>query len=90
MECGGYLMWALPELPVFVDPRIDFYAPAIWTDYLAIVDDRDALAIIERWGFDGLLLSKSEQPALIRTVRDSGRWIVRYEDERTIYLRPAG
>jgi len=90
MEYGGYLMWALPELPVFVDPRIEFYSPAIWSDYLSIVDDRDALAIIDRWGFDGLLLSKTEQPALIRTLLESGRWSVRYEDAEAVYFRPAG
>jgi hypothetical protein len=89
MEFGSYLKWALPELPVFVDPRIEFYAPQIWSDYLSIVDDRDALGIIDRWGFDGLLLSKLDQPGLIRTVRESGRWAVRYEDEGTVYFRPA-
>ncbi|HZM00973.1 MAG TPA: hypothetical protein VFD43_12055, partial [Planctomycetota bacterium] len=90
MEFGGYLLWALPELPVFVDPRIDFYAPAIWSDYLAIMDERDALPTLERWGFDGLLLPKPGPSGLIRALRESGRWAVRYEDERTIYFRPAG
>jgi hypothetical protein len=90
MEHGGYLMWALPELKVFVDPRIEFYTTAIWKDYLSIVDDRDALQVIDRWGFDGLLLATAEQADLIRTLRQSGRWTVRYEDACATYFRPAG
>lgn len=34
---GGYLIWALPEYPVFVDGRTDLYSDELLTEWLQIV-----------------------------------------------------
>ena len=32
---GSYLIWAVGErLPVFIDPRVELFPPALWHDYM--------------------------------------------------------
>ena len=38
---GGYLIWALPQYPVFVDGRTDLYDDAFLRDYLSVVWAQD-------------------------------------------------
>jgi hypothetical protein len=87
MEYGSYLMWAEPRVPVFADPRIELYPPALWSEYLDILAGRDALRRLDDLHIDALLLSRREQAELIRAVEASGGWTLRHEDERAVYLR---
>ena len=87
MEYGSYLMWADPRVPVFADPRIELYPPSLWSEYLEILADHDALRRLDALGIDGLLLSSREQAALIATVEGSGAWTLRHADDRAVYLR---
>jgi hypothetical protein len=54
---GGYLLYAWPEMPVFIDGQTDFYGEALTRDYVRIASLdpgwRDRLAA---WGVDLALL----------------------------------
>lgn len=79
---GGYLIWALPELPVFVDGRTDLYDDELLTEWLEIVtaepgwqgrlDQRDI----------NLILLEPDWP-VVRELEDEG-WQLIYEDEQAV------
>lgn len=86
MGYGSYLIWAVPEQKVFIDPRIELYPYEQWRDYINLGQANNVAELMRKYALDGLLLSKREQELLIAVVRKDAGWVVRYEDERTIYL----
>lgn len=93
LSFGSYLIWAAqPDYPVFVDTRLELYPMAIWIDYLAISGAApDWEARLARYGVRLLMLSSTEQPALITAVAQSPRWRRIYQDEAaSIWVRREG
>ncbi len=82
LSFGSYLIWAAqPDYPVFVDTRLELYPMAIWKDYLAIsAAAPDWEARLTRYGVRLLMLSPTEQPALLEAVAQSPRWRRIYQD----------
>ncbi len=87
---GSYLIWAVPEQPVFVDPRIELYPYEQWADYIKLGQGNDVNALLEKYAIDGLLLSKETQKPLINAVRGDAAWTLRYEDDEAAYFVKAG
>jgi len=88
---GSYLIWACPEVPVFIDTRIELYPPEQWDDYLNLSAARhDWEAILERYRIDTLLLDRQAQKPLIDAAMGSPRWRVTYEDEQSVILERIG
>ncbi len=86
MGYGSYMIWAAPEQKVFIDTRIELYPYDQWRDYINLGQANNVDLLLDRYGIDGLLLSLDEQVPLIKVVRADPRWVVRYEDEHSIYL----
>jgi hypothetical protein len=80
MVYGSYLIWALPEARVFVDPRVDMYPLSIWEDYIAISQGRDALALLDQYGADRVMLGRNTQARLAEALDRSGVWQREYAD----------
>ena len=84
---GSYMIWASPEIPVFIDTRIDLYTPSQWSDYLAVTNARyDWKEILERHRIDTLFLDREAQVLLIAAASRDSVWERRYEDERSVIL----
>ncbi|MGC9361256.1 MAG: hypothetical protein ACP5G7_12940, partial [Anaerolineae bacterium] len=91
---GSYLIYAAPEIPVFVDTRIELYPPEQWNDYLAINMARyDWQERLQAYQVNALLLDKERQPDLVEAVVGDagdpgakGAWKTVYEDDITIVL----
>ncbi|NJP05362.1 MAG: alpha/beta hydrolase [Chloroflexaceae bacterium] len=83
---GSYLIWAAPEQPVFIDPRIELYPYEQWQDYILLSAGQNAEQLLQSYQIDGLLLDHERQEGLLELVRDDPQWQVRYEDEQTTYL----
>jgi hypothetical protein len=47
---GGYLMWAIPGQPVFVDGRTDLYGDALLSEWLAAARGQSWRPTFEKWG----------------------------------------
>ncbi len=76
---GGYLIYHLPEIPVFVDGRTDLYGDEILNDYLAVMRvDENWQEILSKYDSDILLLHK--QSNLGRFAVQEG-WTVIYTDD---------
>ena len=82
MGYGSYLIWAAyPAYRVFVDPRIEFYSPEVWRDYVVIVNALPGWEqFLERYQVQTLLLSLAEQPELIAAAEASSHWRQVYRD----------
>lgn len=87
---GGFLIWALPGKPVFVDGRTDLYGDEIigqWLSILALEPPGEGRPgwqqLLDRWQAD-LVLVEPGQP-LARALHSSG-WQVLYSDTTSILL----
>jgi hypothetical protein len=88
---GSYMIWASPEIPVFVDGRIDLYPEAQWQDYIALVLARyDWEAILTRYGVTTLLLDREAFGPLIEAAAAAPGWEPVYQDEQAVVFRRRG
>lgn len=88
-DWGGYLIWAAPRTPVFIDGRLTPYLPEVITDYTTVVQAgagwRETLT---RRGVRQLLV-RTGAPVAVRA-RELG-WPVRYLDETAVLIEvPTG
>lgn len=90
MGFGSYLIWAIPEQGVFVDPRVELYSFEQWQDYVRITRGADYKAILDQYGADRILLHKELQPELARVLSKDPDWIKEYEDEKAQIWYKAG
>ena len=75
-------MYALPERPVWIDPRFEVYPPEHWQDYLAVSNASWQWEnVLNKNGIDVLMVSKTKQESLILALGDSQSWQEIYEDE---------
>jgi hypothetical protein len=84
---GSYLIWAaFPEYQVFVDSRIELFPEKVWIDYLNISNAiGDWEGELTGYGVNTLMLSPTEQAALVTAVLGSEHWKLIYKDQ-TAYL----
>lgn len=79
---GSYLAWALPDQGTFIDPRFELFPTEQVEDYDALSEGRDVDALVEKYDFDGFLVSHKYQPELIRVLERSDDWRLVHEDEQ--------
>jgi hypothetical protein len=85
---ASYLIWALPEQPVFIDTRLEMYPLELVEDYRAISEGWNALELLDRYGADRVLLSRQSQAKLSQVLAGSGLWQREYVDsEAEIWRR---
>ena len=81
---GGYIVWSLPEYPVFIDGRADMYGSEIITQWHEIVNAREnAFSILDAWGIKTVLLEPGWP--IIASLQREG-WGIAYQDEKSIIL----
>jgi len=80
MGYGSYLIWALPEQQVFIDPRVELYSFEHWQDYSAIGEARDYQRLLARYGADRILLSRALQAELAAALARDPAWVQEYQD----------
>ncbi|HNB54969.1 MAG TPA: hypothetical protein PK530_23670, partial [Anaerolineales bacterium] len=79
---GAYLLWELPEYPVFVDGRTDLYNDEIISQWFQIVRAEDGWQeTLARWEIHVILLEKSA-PVLSRLEGEG--WQKLYEDDMAV------
>ncbi len=85
---GGYLIWTLPEYPVFIDGRADLYGNNLIAQWQAVVNDRsNAMQVLDNWQVQVILL---EPGWPIVDALPARGWDYLYKDEQAIILiRPS-
>lgn len=85
MTFSSYLIFALPERPVWIDPRFEVYPASHWQEYIAIQDATwNWQSLLERDGVGLLFLARDGQPKLVAAVEASSNWCERYKDELAV------
>ncbi len=85
---GSWFEFAVPDVPVFVDTRIEIYTEAIWDDYGELGFSgarwRD---VLERWDIEAIVADEDSWE-LIPVLREDSGWRVAYEDDDgVLFLR---
>ena len=79
---GGYLLWALPEYPVFVDGRTDLYGDEIIDQWVQVVSaERGWQDVLDQWDIR-LILLEPYRPVVAQL--EGGGWQLFYEDDIAI------
>ncbi|MBO9310088.1 MAG: hypothetical protein J7551_09935 [Chloroflexi bacterium] len=76
---GGYLLFAAPDFPVFVDGRTDLYGDALLTEWLRAYTGVAWREVFERWSI-GLVVLERDAP-LAALLRDAPDWHETYSDQ---------
>lgn len=79
---GGYLLWHLPEYPVFIDGRTDLYNDEIINQWLQVVrGERGWQEVLDRWGVRLVLL---EPTMPVVSLLPGQGWYLLYEDDKAV------
>jgi hypothetical protein len=83
---GGYLLWALPEYPVFIDGRTDLYNDEVIGEWLKVARGEDGWQeVFDRWDVRLVLL---ERKTPISEVLHREGWKLLYKDNiAVLYAR---
>ena len=85
---GGYLIWFVPEKPVFVDNRQDPYPLAHLRAQLDVQwGSAPYRPLFERWGIRCAFLPAASSTAAALT---GDGWVTRYRDDRYVVLATPG
>ncbi len=77
---GGYLLWALPEYPVFIDGRTDLYSDEIISQWLQVMRAEPGWEQILD-GYEVNLILVERASLLSRILADNPDWDNVYKDE---------
>ena len=83
MGYGSYLIWALPDQKIFVDPRVELYPLALWEQYIDISNGVRSLELLDAYGVDRVMLDPSLQSELAAVLEASPAWSLEYQDTYT-------
>jgi len=83
MGYGSYLIWAIPEQGVFVDPRVELYPYEQWLDYKRIISGVRYNELLEIYSADRMILDVEYQAELLAILAEDPIWELEYEDPHT-------
>jgi len=82
---GGYLIWHMRGIPVFVDGRTDLFGDEILSDYLSIMSlQSNWVEILDEYQIN-LVLVKSDS-RIARALNSNG-WTIEYQDSVAVLLQ---
>ncbi len=81
---GAYLLWELPEYPVFVDGRTDLYNDEVIGEWFKVVRAEEGWAdVLEKWGVNVVLVEQGA-PVVISLIENG--WKTAHSDGTVIIL----
>jgi len=82
---GGYLIWHMPEMKVFIDGRGDPYgANGVLKDYVEAVHGTNTLAVLDKYKIQYVLMRPDS--LLAHLLQNNPAWSVRYRDKDSVLL----
>ena len=81
---GGYLIYHVPQVPVFVDGRTDLYGDEILNDYINIIFCKESwMETLNEYDIDLVIVPAD---SCLKSLAVAGGWQVLYEEENSIVL----
>ena len=85
---GGYLIWNVRQVPVFIDSRIDIFEyNGVFADYLDAMGGKNTLELLDKYRIRYVLYPQVSPVAYLLT-HNTG-WKVDYQDGTTVLLERA-
>lgn len=82
---GGYLIWNVRQVPVFIDSRVDvFERNGVLADYLHVVRIEDSLRILDKYSIRYVLITN--HVPLSYLLQHTSGWKVDYQEKTAILL----
>jgi hypothetical protein len=86
---GGYLIWNVRQIPVFVDSRVDIYDHrGVFADYLDAMGVKQPIEILDKYHIRYVLYSKASPLAYL--LLHCNGWKVNYDDGTTVLFERIG
>ena len=80
---GGYLLWALPEYPVFVDGRTDLYNDELIGEWISVMRVEDGWQdVLDEYNINLILIEAGS--TLDRVLEREQEWQLAYSDELSV------
>jgi hypothetical protein len=79
MGYGSYLIWALPEQGVFIDPRVELYPLEQWEDYIRITNGSRSNELLEKYEANRILLDTELQSELALILTKDPTWELEFK-----------
>ena len=87
---GSWFIFALPDMPIFVDSRIEIVPDAIWQDYFQVAFAKAKWRdVLDEWEPDAVVERGDEWQEIIQLMRAEPSWEVLYEDDDGVVFVPA-
>lgn len=83
MGYGSYMIWAIPEQGVFIDPRVELYPYEQWEDYVRISNGTQYNKLLEKYGADRILLDTELQSELAKLLEKDPSWNIEFKGMRS-------
>jgi hypothetical protein len=84
-DWGGYLIWNLPQTPVFIDGRADVYGEQLFHDFANSYGFKDSWQqILQRWNIQTVIIPPGS--ALAAGLKANPNWTIAYEDPQAVIL----
>jgi xanthosine utilization system XapX-like protein len=86
---GSWVEFSAPQLPVFVDPRVELFPDQVWNDYFIVSEGRVGWdGILARWDVRVVILHPSWASGLLTVIRHDHHWrLLARSSEGAVYLR---
>jgi hypothetical protein len=86
---GSWFEFSAPDLPVFVDPRIELFPSDVWNDYFAVEEGRAGWEeTLRRWNVDVVVLHPDWASGLLKVIPESTGWrLVTTSPDGSVYAR---
>src|SRR6266542_1367572 len=82
---GGYLIWNMPDLKVFIDGRGDPYGgTGVFKDYLDAIGGVGTEKVLDKYRVSYVLMPADS--LLVQLLKRNPAWIVRYSDKTSVLL----
>jgi len=82
---GGYLIWNLRDIPVFIDSRIDIYEyNGVFADYLDAMGNKNTLEILDKYRIRYVLYRQDSAVGYL--LMHTPGWKIDYQDGMTVLL----
>ena len=86
---GGYLIWNVRQIPVFVDSRVDIFDHhGIFGDFLDTMGVKRPMEVLDKYHIKYVLYRRNEPLAYL--LLHSPGWSVKYDDGTTVLFERAG
>ena len=86
---GSWMEFSAPQLPVFVDPRIELFPNDVWSDYFAVSEGRAGWdKILARWDVPIVILHPAWAGGLLGVISHDPHWrLLARSSEGAVYTR---